>query len=248
MKRAEIIIKGDVQRVGYRDAVKKIARKLNINGYVENLKQDDVKIVAEGEEENLKGFIEIVNIKKYPINVESVEVNYKEATGEFEYFEIKRGDWQEELGERLDVAGAFLYRSVELGEKSVALGEKSVALGEKSVALGEKLVALGEKSVALGEKSVALGEKSVALGEKSVALGEKSVALGEKLYAEMHEFRTETKESFNILNTKMNILNDIKQDTTSIPTLLEEIYDLKSKYKKMESEIDKIKSVLKVPS
>jgi len=220
MKRAEIIIKGDVQRVGYRDAVKKIARKLNINGYVENLKQDDVKIVAEGEEENLKGFIEIVNIKKYPINVESVEVNYKEATGEFEYFEIKRGDWQEELGERLDVAGAFLYRSVELGEKSVALGEKSVALGEKSVALGEK----------------------------SVALGEKSVALGEKLYAEMHEFRTETKESFNILNTKMNILNDIKQDTTSIPTLLEEIYDLKSKYKKMESEIDKIKSVLKVPS
>ena len=30
MKRAVIIVKGEVQRVGYRDAVKKIARKLKI--------------------------------------------------------------------------------------------------------------------------------------------------------------------------------------------------------------------------
>ena len=33
-----IIAKGEVQRVGYRDAVEKIARKLKLIGFVENLK------------------------------------------------------------------------------------------------------------------------------------------------------------------------------------------------------------------
>ncbi|MEA2074813.1 MAG: acylphosphatase, partial [Euryarchaeota archaeon] len=34
MKRAIITAKGEVQRVGYRDAVEKIARKLKITGFV----------------------------------------------------------------------------------------------------------------------------------------------------------------------------------------------------------------------
>ena len=48
MKRAVIIAKGEVQRVGYRDAVEKIARKLKLTGFVENLKPYDVRIVAVG--------------------------------------------------------------------------------------------------------------------------------------------------------------------------------------------------------
>ena len=180
MKRAILIVKGEVQRVGYRDVVAKIARKLSISGFVENLKPYDVKIVAEGSDANITQFIEQLKIKRFPIDVESVEVSFEPYKHEFEYFEIKRGDWREELFERLDTAGALLYKSVELGEKSVALGERSVELGEKSVALGERSVALSEKSVELGEKSVALGERSVELGEKSVALGEKLVALSER--------------------------------------------------------------------
>ena len=57
----------------------------------------------------------------------------KQATGEFSYFEIKRGEWQEELFERLDTAGRLLYRSVELSEKSVELGEETLkAMREES--------------------------------------------------------------------------------------------------------------------
>lgn len=121
MKRAILIVKGEVQRVGYRDAVEKIARKLNIRGFVENLKPYDVRIVAEGEDANISKFIEQIKIKKFPIDVESTEVGFEPYKGEFEYFEIKRGDWHEELLERLDTAGTLLYKSVELGEKSVAL-------------------------------------------------------------------------------------------------------------------------------
>ena len=50
---------------------------------------------------------------------------------EFEYFEIKRGEWGEEIAERLDTAGKLLHRSVELGERSVELGEESVEIGKK---------------------------------------------------------------------------------------------------------------------
>ena len=143
MKRAVIIAKGEVQRVGYRDTVEKIARKLKLTGFVENLKPYDVRIVAEGGQDALDVFITQIRIEKHPItpiSVEDLDVRFEAATDEFEYFEIKRGDWQDELGERLDVAGALLYRSVELGTRSVELGEKSVELGEKSVAIGEKML------------------------------------------------------------------------------------------------------------
>ena len=154
MKKANIIVKGEVQRVGYRDAVAKLARKLKIVGFVENLKHYDVRIIAEGEDANIDLFIERIEIRKFPMDVESTEVSFETYEGEFEYFEIKRGDWHEELLERLDTAGTLLYKSVELGERSVTLGEKTVALGEKTVALGERSVGIGEKMLGKQDKTI----------------------------------------------------------------------------------------------
>ncbi len=205
MKRAEIIIKGDVQSVGYRDVVKKISRKSNIKGYVENLKQDDVKIVAEGEEENLNAFIGAVNIKKYPVNVESVEVNYKEATGEFEYFEIKRGDPQDELGERMDLAGTMLY---EINNNTKMMLEKQDKMLEKQDKMLEKQDKMLEKQDKMLEKQDKMLEKQ---------------------------------------DTTVSILRDIRRDTAYIPTVHEDIDDLKVKYERMDVNIGAIKSILKVP-
>lgn len=135
MKRATIIAKGDVQRVWYRDAVEKIARKPKLTGFVENLKPYDVKIVAEGEEDILDEFITRIRIDEPPISVEDIDVEFGAAAREFEYFEIRRGDWKEELGERMDAAGAMLHRSVRLGERSVELGGKML---EKQDSMLEK--------------------------------------------------------------------------------------------------------------
>ncbi len=165
MQRVTLIAKGEVQRVGYRDDVERIARKLNITGYVENQKPYDVKIVAEGEAAVIDQFIERIKINRFPIDVEHVEVNFGDYKGEFEYFEIKRGEWQEEFGERLDIAGRLFYRNIELSERSVELGERNVALSERSVELGERNVALSERSVELGERNVVLGEESVSIGK-----------------------------------------------------------------------------------
>ncbi|MGB2842859.1 MAG: acylphosphatase [Halobacteriota archaeon] len=53
MKRVVIVAKGEVQRVGYRDEVERIARKLQVKGFVENVKPYDVRIVAEGEDDKI---------------------------------------------------------------------------------------------------------------------------------------------------------------------------------------------------
>jgi len=226
MQRLIIIAKGEVQRVGYRDAVQKIARKLGITGYVENLENGDVKIVAEGEENILREFIEKIKINKFPIFVEKIETKFSEPTKEFKYFKIKRGDWREELGERFDLAGTLLYRSVELGEKSVELGERSVKLGEKSVELGEKSVKLGERSVELGEKTLKLGEKSVELGEKNL---KKLDEIHKDLSINLKAFHQDTTKRFDLIDAKYgklsdkmdNINNTLKELTKAILKLAE---------------------------
>ncbi len=212
MRRVIIVVSGEVQRVGYRDVVEKIARKLKLVGFVENLKPYDVKVVAEGEEEALKKFIVLIDVKRYPVDVEKVAVRFDAPTGEFEYFEIKRGEWHEELGERMDVAGTFLYKSVNLGEKSVALGEKSVKLSERSVALGERSVVLGEKSVKLSERSVELGEKSVNIGERMLDKQDKMHGkldlIHNDLSVNLKEFHQDTVARFDVVDQKYGKISD----------------------------------------
>ena len=145
--RATIIAKGEVQRVGYRDAVEKIARKLKLTGFVENLKPYDVRIVAEGEEDVLNEFVAQIRIARHPIapiSVEDLDVEFGAATKEFEYFAIRRGDWKEELGERMDTAGALLYRSVELGTESVKIGKKMLGKQDSMLEKQDKTIEILE--------------------------------------------------------------------------------------------------------
>ena len=131
MQRVEIIASGRVQRVGFRDLVETIAQDLGLSGTVENQKPYDVRIVAEGEEEALHAFVEGLKVERGPIRVRDLLVRWSEATGEFPYFQILRGDWQEELVERFDVSAWLLYRSIEIGEENLALGRENVAIGKK---------------------------------------------------------------------------------------------------------------------
>ena len=204
MKRAVIIAKGRVQRVGYRDEVEEIARGLKITGFVENVKPYDVRIVAEGEDDIIDQFIEKIEIKKYPIDVESIEVNFEDFRDEFEYFEIKRGEWGEEIAERLDTAGKLLCKTVELGERSVGLSERSVGLGERSVSLGER---------------------SVSLGEKSVQLSGESVEIGKKMLDKLDDFHQDTMQRFDSVDVKYGKIAE------NIERILEELKEERKEYR-----------------
>jgi Acylphosphatases len=56
--RAEIIVEGLVQGVGYRAFAKRVADKLGLKGYAENLPDGTVKIIVEGEKDQIEDFIE----------------------------------------------------------------------------------------------------------------------------------------------------------------------------------------------
>ncbi len=108
MKRAVIIAKGMVQKVGYRDFVQDSARELGITGYVENLEDGNVKVVCEGEAAEINDFIKGIKVKKDFIEVVETSLEYGAPTGEFKVFKIKYGEVAEELGDRMGAALLYL--------------------------------------------------------------------------------------------------------------------------------------------
>ncbi|MGB9789810.1 MAG: acylphosphatase [Thermotoga caldifontis] len=57
MKAIFVKIFGHVQGVGFRHFTYRIARRLNVRGYVRNAEDGTVEIHAEGDEENLEQFL-----------------------------------------------------------------------------------------------------------------------------------------------------------------------------------------------
>jgi acylphosphatase len=105
----QIIVSGKVQRVGFRDKVEDFAIENNVLGYVQNLRGQDVQIVAEGEKTNLIRFCKAVENCELPVKVRKITILEKPFEGKYEFFLINRGDPIEELGERFDHAIFFLH-------------------------------------------------------------------------------------------------------------------------------------------
>ena len=137
MQRAEIIAKGDVQKVWYRAKVLEIAANLNIKGEIENLENENVKIIAEGEKEKLEEFIEKIKVKDELINVKDLSVNWSEPTNEFTDFRkiVKSG----ETDERLDTASVHLKELIRVTKYGIEENKKGFAdLSEKQGQMLEK--------------------------------------------------------------------------------------------------------------
>jgi len=88
MKCFEINVRGRVQGVGYRNFAKNTAERLDIKGFVENMRDGSVFIMAEGEKNILENFIEFCKIGTSYSNVQSVD--YQEISlVKFKKFEIQ---------------------------------------------------------------------------------------------------------------------------------------------------------------
>lgn len=128
MKRIHVIVDGYVQKVGYREHVRKEAVKSGITGYVKNLDTEEVEIVAEGREEEIHTFIKEINISHYPIQVTSFNVEWGDATGEWKRFNIIRGDIQEETFERMDYAGMIMHEILDVSKATLEHTKTSLQL------------------------------------------------------------------------------------------------------------------------
>lgn len=86
--RLEVLLSGHVQGVGMRHFVRVQAFELRLTGYVRNLPNGQVEIVAEGNKKNLMELEQ--RVRKSGIgNIEKMTVQWQEPKGEFSEFRIK---------------------------------------------------------------------------------------------------------------------------------------------------------------
>ncbi|GBC75407.1 Acylphosphatase [archaeon HR06] len=166
MRRVKVLVDGKVQRVGYRYLVASIARKYKVKGYIKNLEDGRVEIVAEGED--LDAFLREIEIKNHLIFVESVEKKEEKPTGEFKTFKIIVGKIEEELVEGFGTGATYLMKIMELQQKTINLQERTIGLQEKTINLQEKTIELQQKTIGLQEKTINLQEKTISLQEETL--------------------------------------------------------------------------------
>lgn len=154
--RFNMLIRGTVQRVGYRHLIQGIARQNHITGIIKNLEGYDVQIIAEGRPNDLAQFRTDIAIQEYPIWVESVEASEEPFTGEYTYFEIARGTPEEELAERFDTAIAIFSRMEKKQDISIDLGRETVSLQKESLSIQKETLELQKSTISLQKET--LGE------------------------------------------------------------------------------------------
>lgn len=85
--RAEVIIQGVVQGVGYRFFVLSEARAFAVRGYVRNMPDGTVEVVAEGEKHVIEDFIGRLRIG--PVSAHVTGVNVRWSTQEKGYKDFR---------------------------------------------------------------------------------------------------------------------------------------------------------------
>ena len=204
MRRFEIIIKGKVQKVGYRDYVEEVARRFNIVGFVENLKDGNVRILCEADEKIIDDFLKAINVKNGLTEVE--KIIFKDigvATGEFQHFEIKYGPLEEEIGERM--ATAVKYAAAMWSDiKEVKTDIKEMKSDIKEMKNDIKEMKSDIKEMKTDNKEIKEDVKIVIKKEDEIAKNILDLRLDLKSYLDDRFKKIE--EEINLIKSKIGLL------------------------------------------
>ncbi|MCX6170438.1 MAG: acylphosphatase [Ignavibacteriales bacterium] len=89
MKRAEILINGLVQGIGFRYFVVRLAEKFGLKGYTKNLYTGEVYTVVEGELAVIEEFFNKIKIGPSQADVKNASIKWSESKNEFTKFEVR---------------------------------------------------------------------------------------------------------------------------------------------------------------
>ena len=87
-QRVHILVSGKVQGVFFRQALKVIAKKNNVFGWVRNLPDKSVEAILEGDDKYVNQVIEWARIGPANSHVDDIEVSNEEFKNEFSTFEV----------------------------------------------------------------------------------------------------------------------------------------------------------------
>ena len=80
---------GAVQGVGFRFTAIRIAEQYEVTGFVKNLPNGRVEVVAEGDREVVESFINAIYSSSLRDYIRNVEKHWEPATEEYEKFEVR---------------------------------------------------------------------------------------------------------------------------------------------------------------
>ena len=86
--RAQIFVSGRVQGVFFRDHTQRWASSLGLTGWVRNVWDGRVEVLAEGEKDKIEDRISRLRQGPPLARVDNLEVNWVDYTGEFKDFRI----------------------------------------------------------------------------------------------------------------------------------------------------------------
>jgi acylphosphatase len=89
--RAHIFVSGRVQGVFFRDHTRRWASSLGLTGWVKNVRDGRVEVLAEGEKSEIDDLISRLQEGPPSALVESVDVDWEEEKGEFADFRVVWG-------------------------------------------------------------------------------------------------------------------------------------------------------------
>jgi acylphosphatase len=211
--RYTITVSGDVRGAGYRAAVQRTAKKMKITGYVENLEDSDVRMVAEGERRALEEFRKAVKIRGEHVNVEGMRTRKGRATGEFKGFKVKVTDLASEMFQGCATSEKYFSS---LGSDVRAVGEKVDIVGQKVDTLGETL---GGKIDGVGQKVDVLTEHTDAsfasLDEKYHSISEILRSMNQNSEVMQREFVRTREELSRVVDSLVALVREGRGGTTS---------------------------------
>ncbi len=88
-KRVHVFYSGRVQGVGFRATAEETARRFGVVGWVKNLRDSRVELMAEGDASALEQFLDAIRTGPMKNFIRQVEVSWSHASETFDDFEIR---------------------------------------------------------------------------------------------------------------------------------------------------------------
>ena len=232
MIRADIIITGNVQMVGFRTFLKNLADSLHITGYAKNLEDGSVNVVCEGEGENIEEMIGKIRENSPSFaSVGDISTEYSDYGAEFTSFERTDGDVPKEatLGDLLGVMKSFDTKAETL--VGILSGMDSTLKGVKedtSLMLDKQDQMLDKQDQMLDKQDQMLDKQDQMLDKQDSMLEKQNVHT-----QILTGFRDQTNQNFEVLNVKYGrisekmdgILDEMREERRELRTSMEGLTD-----------------------